>query len=78
MGPAARPMLPNDYKLAPPPTNSYQTDLALAAAANSMGRMPMVITVLCNPCMHSFIHSFIMFCRLASQDHVPAKLHNMQ
>ena len=42
MGGGARPMLPSDYKLAPPPTNAYQTDLALAAAANSMAPMPMV------------------------------------
>lgn len=35
-------MLPSDYKLAPPPTNAYQTDLALAAAANSMAPMPQV------------------------------------
>ena len=42
MGGGARPMLPSDYKLAPPPTNAYQTDLALAAAANSMTPMPMV------------------------------------
>lgn len=42
MGPGPRPMLPSDYKLAPPPTNAYQTDLALAAAANSMAPMPQV------------------------------------
>lgn len=42
MGAGARPMLPSDYKLAPPPTNAYQTDLALAAAANSMTPIPMV------------------------------------
>lgn len=40
-GPGPRPMLPSDYKLAPPPTNAYQTDLALAAAANTMAPMPM-------------------------------------
>lgn len=44
MGGGARPMLPNDYKLAPPPTNAYQTDLALAAAANHMSPIPMVST----------------------------------
>ena len=42
MGAGVRPMLPSDYKLTPPPTNAYQTDLALAAAANSMAPMPMV------------------------------------
>ena len=42
LGAGARPMHPNDYKLAPPPTNAYQTDLALAAAANKMTPMPMV------------------------------------
>lgn len=42
MAGGVRPMLPSDYKLAPPPTNAYQTDLALAAAANSMAPMPMV------------------------------------
>ncbi|DBB00253.1 TPA: hypothetical protein ACH3X1_014082 [Trebouxia sp. C0004] len=41
MGGGVRPMLPSDYKLAPPPTNAYQTDLALAAAANTMTPMPM-------------------------------------
>ncbi|KAL3155440.1 hypothetical protein ABBQ38_010996 [Trebouxia sp. C0009 RCD-2024] len=41
MGAPGRPMLPNDYNLAPPPTNAYQTDLALAAAANSMSPMQM-------------------------------------
>lgn len=45
MGGGARPMLPSDYNLAPPPTNAYQTDQALAAAANSMSPMPMVSTL---------------------------------
>ena len=39
---APRSMLPSSYKYTQPPTNSYQTDLALAAAANSMTPMPMV------------------------------------
>ena len=46
-GQGERPMLPSDYKSAPPPTNSYQTDLALAAAANTMTPIPIV--------SHSFI-----------------------
>ena len=48
----ARPMLPSDYKLAPPPTNAYQTDLALAAAANSMAPMPMVLPA-ANECAYN-------------------------
>lgn len=42
MGQGPRPMLPSDYKSAPPPTNAYQTDLALAAAANTMAPLPLV------------------------------------
>lgn len=57
-GPAAnspRPLVPNDYKLAPPPTNAYQTDLALAAAANTMAPMPMV-----SPTLHFCYVDFLL------------------